>query len=190
MQLTPIFAHFMVEDNLVMDNDKIKKYCIGLKKKSSGRVISNLGGWQSDELKLAVPALQQLIEAVSGRLVDLNVALGFEPSNMRLSNYWININNTHDSNIPHCHPRSFFSAVYYVCGGEDKGDIVFINPFPCLDGLMISNTIKTYTVFNSIQWIHKPVTGKLLIFPSWLMHYVKPNNTNEDRISIAMNFVL
>jgi hypothetical protein len=32
-----------------------------------------------------------------------------------------------------------------------------------------------------------PVTGDLLIFPSWLLHRVNLSRSEEDRISIAFN---
>jgi len=32
-----------------------------------------------------------------------------------------------------------------------------------------------------------PVTGDLLIFPSWLLHRVNMSQSDEDRISIALN---
>jgi len=33
-------------------------------------------------------------------------------------------------------------------------------------------------------------SGTMLIFPSWAEHFVEPNNTNKDRISIAFNVTL
>jgi hypothetical protein len=45
--------------------------------------------------------------------------------------------------------------------------------------------IEYPNAFNGAEIAHEPVSGKLLIFPSWLMHYVEPSP--EERISIAFN---
>ncbi|PWE17395.1 hypothetical protein DDZ18_06845 [Marinicauda salina] len=36
----------------------------------------------------------------------------------------------------------------------------------------------------------QPEPGLLVLFPSWLMHAVRPHNGQRDRISIAMNILL
>ena len=38
--------------------------------------------------------------------------------------------------------------------------------------------------------IPKPKKGNILIFPSDVLHFVKPNPRDEDRISISMNLQL
>jgi uncharacterized protein (TIGR02466 family) len=34
---------------------------------------------------------------------------------------------------------------------------------------------------------HRPRTGELLIFPSWLVHWVTPYQSDRPRISISFN---
>ena len=36
---------------------------------------------------------------------------------------------------------------------------------------------------------HQSTNGELLVFPSWLVHYVPPNYTDKDRISISFDLV-
>ena len=36
---------------------------------------------------------------------------------------------------------------------------------------------------------YKPVTGRCIMFPSWLMHCVDPNESNDIRISVSFNFL-
>ena len=40
---------------------------------------------------------------------------------------------------------------------------------------------------NSEVWSLDSSEDTLLIFPSWLDHYVEPNESDEDRISISFN---
>ena len=188
MQITPIFSQFVADEFLDVDNDKIEKYCYKLKEKSDGRKISNEGGWQSNDLDLINSPLLDLINIIGDKVVELNVSLGYEYTQFILNNSWININGNKDFNVAHLHASTFYSAVYYVKGGENKGNVIFCNPVHYFEGFMEMNKIKSYGMYNSAEWYFPPVTGRLLIFPSWLTHYVKPNLTNEDRISIAFNF--
>ena len=47
--------------------------------------------------------------------------------------------------------------------------------------------IEENNFFNSMTWEVTPEEGKLMIWPSWLLHYVKPNLSDDTRISIAFN---
>lgn len=191
MNITPIFSQFLVDDYIDVDNEKIEKYCYELKEKSDGVKISNEGGWQSNNLDFKINNdLLKLVHEIRIKIVELNKLLGYEDNEFVVNNGWVNINGKKDFNSVHIHGSSFYSAVYYVKGGENKGNIVFCNPIFYFDGLMGMNKIKSYGLYNSTEWFYPPVTGRLLIFPSWLTHYVKPNLTDEDRISIAFNFSL
>jgi hypothetical protein len=50
--------------------------------------------------------------------------------------------------------------------------------------------VGTPGYFNANKWHIEPEPGKLIIFPSWLMHYVEDNNSQEDRLSMAFNIAL
>jgi len=43
--------------------------------------------------------------------------------------------------------------------------------------------------FNYNHHIHKPIIGELLIFPSWLTHYVNPFVSKGERITMAFNIL-
>ena len=76
-------------------------------------------------------------------------------------------------------------VAYYVKAPKDCGTIKFINPnsvakerFPKLEN-------KTEFNQNGIEI--NPSEGDLLIFPSYLMHAVNRNLSNDDRIVISFN---
>ena len=64
---------------------------------------------------------------------------------------------------------------------------VFLNPIPthvyCLD----TENIGKLNEFTSGVHFVTPRRNKLVIFPSYLSHYVEPSNSLNDRISIAFN---
>ena len=36
---------------------------------------------------------------------------------------------------------------------------------------------------------YEPIAGRCIMFPSWLMHCVDPNESNDIRISVSFNFL-
>ena len=48
--------------------------------------------------------------------------------------------------------------------------------------------VEQWNNYNSFTWNIIPETGKVVIFPGYLIHYVKQNNLNKKRISIAFNY--
>jgi hypothetical protein len=57
INIMPIFINFLAVDSLRLDNDKIETFCLETKRGSAGRVISNGGGWQSNNLDGGTPEL-------------------------------------------------------------------------------------------------------------------------------------
>ena len=103
---------------------------------------------------------------------------------------WINVNPKGGSNLIHSHPNSHWSGVLYIQQPSDvtgnSGMIEFINPNQegrDLAGLLPKNG------FDSIMMI-RPKAGQMVIFPSYLLHSVYPNDSDQDRITIAFNSLL
>ena len=103
-------------------------------------------------------------------------------------NMWANINNHLEFNKSHLHPDSDWSFVYYVKVTEDSGSIVFCDPRVRRIMNVHDDILKDYS--NDSQhstYRISPLNGRLVIFPSYLEHYVEPNPTHESRISISGN---
>jgi len=155
-------------------------------KKHKGRVMSNLNGYQSNDLdkESAFLPLLKIIEEESNKLANI---VGIK-NNLKVVNFWINCNKYGNSNIIHIHPGSIFSGSFYLKVPKESGSIVFRNPAANIVETFWQNYIKGFTKFNSPTWKFFPLEGQLLIFPSWLEHYVETNNNKkEERISIAFN---
>jgi uncharacterized protein (TIGR02466 family) len=151
-------------------------------------VISNGGGWQSDNLDLATPELAELFAEVHKRLEEVHRAFEFNTSLRQLiTEAWININRKGDFNYSHNHPGSLFSAVYYVKGGPDKGALEFKTPITAHTYTISDEMVGGFNAFTGHAMVIPPVTGDLLIFPSWLLHRVNMSQSEEERISIAFN---
>jgi len=169
-----------------IDNEKILQYCLSLEKTDPGRIISNLGGYQSNDIDGTPPELQELFSLITA--FSTNICEKMEIYPVRMFNSWVNINRYKDMNWPHTHSDAIISGVYYVKTPYNCGDIEFENP--ASDS--INPFLRWYdsNCFHACNWKMPTEEGLLYLFPSWLRHGVNPNfNKEEDRVSISFNLV-
>lgn len=170
-----------------IDNEKIKDYCLQVRKLKPGVQISNRGGWHSNELITPFP--DELVNLFNDITVFVNdVCYRYTGAELKFGNFWININGKHDYNLLHDHQKSFLSGVYYVdVPEENMGDLVLLRGDNA--EFFMKDNIKELTMTNSLQCIKKAKTSLFYLFPSWVKHYVERNESDKERISIAFNFV-
>ena len=107
----------------------------------------------------------------------------------KFESVWLNINNRNNFNISHTHPGCDYAGVIYLKVPENSGSIRFQNP----NAFGRSNYFEKLTekerkdTFQYPQYQIFPEEGDILLFPADLPHYVMPNNSEEERISLAFN---
>lgn len=168
-------------------NQEAINFCLQLEQNSVGRVVSNAGGWQSNdflEADLVNTPLNFLIDAVVSNCQKALVELGSKKE-VRIVNSWININNKNDFNKLHTHPSCDLACVFYLT--NNNSEIEFQRPYDIpkyfLDNLESNNS----TPLSFTHVTYNPTKNAFLIFPAWLQHYVKPNLSESVRISVAIN---
>ena len=107
----------------------------------------------------------------------------YEFPSFTFDNWWLNINRKGNYNKVHTHPESHISGVYYITDNCDA--LSFINPL-LFDRDLVLGKCRS-NCFNSEEWAYPVKTGHLVLFPSYLHHYVKPLKGNKNRISLAFN---
>lgn len=177
-----IFPNFFYSVDLDINSARIANFILSLEKNTIGRNYSNGGGWQDDILLVDDPDINKLIFQTKEVCQEITNSWKID-SKLILKNIWANVNRKNNFNYPHFHPQSLFSAVYYVMANEDSGNLVIKRPD--IQEHYIDNADTEYTQkhFNVV-----PKTGRLIIFPSYLNHFVEQNLSNTPRISLAMNF--
>jgi uncharacterized protein (TIGR02466 family) len=193
MNVQPIFPSFIGTEYLDIDNAAIEAFCYKEYKECTNQKW--LGGWQSSRPFLDAPEMKPLIDKIRECLRGVQDMYGLkDEAQPILKNGWININDPGNyglnNNPPHLHANYFVSCVYYVKAEPKAGDLTMIAPFPSIEYCVPFSVIGKNTIYNSPRWNITPEPGKLIIFPSWLMHYVSGNLSQSDRISIAFNVVL
>jgi len=179
-----IFSSYLSINNFKFDIKKYKKEILNIKMKSKGRVVSNYGGWQSDEFKTVSKNFTDLFNKINEHIKEIEKNL-FLLKELRLHSLWCNINGLGSFNRPHSHPGSVVSGVYYVSIPKNSGSIVFLNRD--LDSFYNKN-VKNYNEYNSTIWKINPKENECILFPSYLEHYVEPNLNKKERISISFNY--
>jgi len=110
---------------------------------------------------------------------------------------WGNINRTGDYHNLHNHPHCYLSGTYYV-QVPDAGDIAmgtrddlnanaisFYDPRPQANMTALSGDQQIDPEFRVV-----PEAGLVMLWPSFLHHFVHPNLSKGTRISISFNVVL
>lgn len=186
-----IESHFstpLIYDNILIDNDQLEEYCYDLKRISDAPIKN--AGWQSGMLDLTAIELKEIIEHVQTMMQSVEKILNIDDRvKLRLENGWININSPSREQLPnnyyHNHSQFFFSFVYYL--KADKGDLILVHPSNIMEYAIPEQVFSDFNNFNSSRVVVEPTKGKLIGFPSWIMHFAQPNTGDSDRISLAFN---
>jgi uncharacterized protein (TIGR02466 family) len=100
---------------------------------------------------------------------------------------WANIARTGNYHRVHNHPKSAWSGVYYVEIGQ-------VDPKHPLAGVLELCDPRPFTEMVASpgepfgkRVIFRPEPGMMVLFPSWLYHFVNPFQGAGERISIAFN---
>jgi uncharacterized protein (TIGR02466 family) len=101
---------------------------------------------------------------------------------------WFNFGERGAHQTAHRHALSTISVVYYHQTNEHDGNICFLSP--CAAHNLFPLWQLTEAINTKSDVIYSPQVGKMLVFPSYLVHSVHENKTNHERISIAVNFLV
>ena len=110
-----------------------------------------------------------------------SIMIGYKDfENFILVDSWLTSSNKNEYSHAHAHGISHISGVYYVKTNGKDGNFYFQNPLRELE----SNPFFQHLTRNLIQ---KPEEGKLMMFPSSMLHGVEMNTTDNERVSLSFN---
>ncbi len=147
---------------------------------------SNRLGWNSETNLFESGKFTSLEQAAQQCFIHCFKEMGIEVDEHAFNiSAWVNLTYPGGYNVQHGHQRAYLSGCFYLDTPENCGRIAFADPRPAaaysptqMKGEMSTERVKI-----------EPVTGHLLVFPSWLEHSVELNESTLDRVSIAMNVV-
>tara|TARA_R100001369_G_C3296317_1_gene164878 strand:- start:335 stop:892 length:558 start_codon:yes stop_codon:yes gene_type:complete len=180
----PIFSSYLYKKNFNLDVNVLKDKTLQIKSNDNGRIISNFGGWQSHPFKQVNKSFKDLFNEINKIVLEIAKKLEIVKP-IKLHNYWFNINKFGSFNRPHSHFGGVVSGVYYISTPKNCGNIIFTQPHSISD---YYGTTKKFNEYNSTEWFQVPEENLCLLFPSYISHYVEPNLSQQERISISFNY--
>ena len=124
--------------------------------------------------------LKQYMEHVEG--VDTNIA------GLRITQAWLNKNKSQEYHPTHYHTNSYLSGVLYIsCLPNDCINLIRPTTLASYGAVNLTFPNKKVTAWNPKVVGVDIKEGDLIIFPSWIPHFVNVNETNKERISLAFN---
>mgnify|MGYP003665135022 FL=1 len=191
METVPIFANYLVFDELQVSNRKdLISFCYKQVEEGKAEAEDNVS--QSLFINPSEPVIQELGTLVNKRFDILHKERNFNKNyEQAIQKFWANVNNNANISMPHRHPESFFSAIYYPQVGKNPGTLSFLNPNQQHSYVITPDHIEEFDEFNSALFHVTPRPDLLIIFPSWLWHFVRyDGGDSEDRISIAFDTII
>jgi uncharacterized protein (TIGR02466 family) len=192
MEAQIIFAQEIYIDTLdFIECDQLKKVILKMKAESAGVNVSNVLGWQSDSLtdkSVGYENFSLLIETVKDKVNEIVHNRFSINKEIKLHQFWLNVNGKNAYNNEHAHAVTLFSAVFYVEHEPNMGDLVLLRGNNELEMFNSSNNVSSDSPITGTQYNFIPRKNKLVIFPGWYRHRVEMNKSDKERISVAMNF--
>lgn len=172
-------------------NDALMDEMKRLRAASPGAQKSNRGGWHSegnlfDETAAPFASLREMAtEAVHSATTQIGAKT--DPATLGLKLFaWMNANPQNGFNAPHTHPGAHWSGVYYVSQPDvetgNSGMIEFLDPRSDLPNWRLLKA----PAFRAKKKL-RPAAGEMILFPSYLVHWVYPNETEAERVTVAFN---
>jgi uncharacterized protein (TIGR02466 family) len=168
---TPVFTD--IHSNFDFLNDGVMK---------EAQNISDLNLFNTN-----TQAIKTLKNWIKGHVDDMVEQYGFGYNKIAGR---INIIKPFGSDTPHHHVNlSTLVGVYYVDVPKNSGDILLHDPRGALPWSNLGFNPDDPIANKSSRCYHriKPQNGLLVLFPSFLIHSVETNLSNQNRISIVIN---
>ena len=94
---------------------------------------------------------------------------------------WVNVREPGERLEVHGHTESAIAATYYIKAKEGCGDLVAFDSSRAIDWL--NNRLSGTPSLRERRY--KPVEGRLIFFPSYVLHGVDENKSDDLRISLS-----
>jgi uncharacterized protein (TIGR02466 family) len=184
---TPI-GQFRLGTNSTEVNGELRRIILDREQSEASQNHANAGGWHSRRDLLEWPEcavgvlkgwIREAVDHVVGSaIVMMHGPTAATPDGNNLSiKGWANVSRR----------GNYHRIVYYVSVGSDAADYPLSGLLELLDPRPFTEMIPTPGDPFGQKLVIKPETGMIVIFPSWMYHFVNPYHGEGERISVAFN---
>lgn len=136
------------------------------------------------------PLLGEVATLLKPHLSAFGALLFGERLGWSVKEMWVNLLDTGGRQAMHNHANSFISGVLYLTPSHPSAQTVFMKS-PGGHDFAFKNDHAGVQMgpYNADKWVSPaPEPGDLILFPSYLMHAVPPND-GQRRITMALNAI-
>ena len=136
------------------------------------------------------PLFVEAAALIAPKLVDFGVHLFGERMRWLLKEMWVNVLDTGGRQAMHNHANSFISGVVYLTPTHPGSQTVFMKSPGGTDFLFKNDHAgrRRASSAPTSGSARRPQPGDMVLFPSYLMHAVPPNQ-GERRITLSFNAI-
>ena len=175
-------THVYLFDNVIDNNSLLQ-----IRKDITSSYNQTTENWQSKANLHRNVLYDKLTHKVVENAKNVFDDLKYEYKGFNINDMWSNVLKPGETHRPHTHSNNILSGVFYVDAEQTSG-IMFTDPRP--QAGVIQPDVTQQFVDNASLIKYDSMTNRMILFPSWLQHYVPTNETNKNRISIAFNVML
>ena len=182
---TPVYIADIKHPTL---NQELERDIVAWSKQDKGMTRTNIKGWHSTTDMHQKPQFMKLVDMLHECQRTIYDQEHYE-SKPFLGNMWANINPPGGMNRAHQHPNALWSGVYWIKTPKDCGDLKIDDPRSSAAMCRPRQKEGEKPLRLLREYGYTPKEGRVIMFPSWLMHCVEPNESNDLRISVSFNFM-
>jgi uncharacterized protein (TIGR02466 family) len=136
------------------------------------------------------PLFVKAAELITPKLVEFGLHLFGERMGWGLKEMWVNVLDTGGHQAMHNHANSFISGVVYLTPTHPGSQTVFMKSPGGTEFLFKNDHAGTKPgQYSADKWVSPaPEPGDMVLFPSYLMHAVPPNQ-GERRMTLSFNAI-
>jgi uncharacterized protein (TIGR02466 family) len=188
----PTLISYQVLENFKQHNSYLENKALEIQKKSKRAVNTNwacdtyntLGAYNYETDNDTI--VHEFVQICKNKLIEFSKEFGVSSTTIECTDLWFNVSSYGNYQEFHRHAGSHFSMVYYVTAPKESGDIIFQSAETNTD--MFPLPVTEVTDASCKTCVYQPEVSALLLFRSNLLHMVKQNKSDENRISISANF--
>ena len=176
-------TQIQITDNILADGDRQ----IILNDINTKRMNSFSKNWQSEPNLNEQYTYQKLVDKLVYNTAMYFEEMKYKYEGFKITDMWANVLDQNEMHRPHGHSNNMLSGVYYAKADKGHPGIVFQDPRPQVDILVPE--IREFKKNNSSIWSYDAIQDRMILFPSWLKHYVPVNEIDKERVSISFNIM-
>ena len=111
--------------------------------------------------------------------------LNYKNNKFKMTTSWFTKSDAGQESNYHNHNNCMFSGCLYLKINDNSGGINFNN----YENFRFQLIATKYDMLNARDYTIKPQTGTIVFFPGEMHHRILQNESNEERVSLAFNFL-